>query len=339
VRVAVRTADLISRAGAGDGEAFRELTEPYLRELRVHCYRMLGSFQDAEDALQDTLLAAWRGLGGFEGRASVRTWLYRIATHRCLDARRAASRRPAKGWDVPGVEPPEPTRLGEVVWLEPYPETAGAIDVPLGPEARYEQAESVSLAFVTALQVLPPRQLAVLILRDVLGFRAHEVAGMLDSTVESVNSALKRARASLQRRRPPAAGEGAPAAGSPAEDAIVARFASAWESADVDALVALLTDDVFMSMPPMPFEYEGRELVVRFCASLFDGGRRFDLVPTRANGQPAFGAYLRAPDGLRHGVGLYVLTLAGDRICALTRFENSVLPWFGLPRSLLRHSC
>jgi len=333
----VVTADLIARARAGDGDAFQELTEPYLRELQVHCYRMLGSFQDAEDALQDTLLGAWQSLGGFEGRASLRTWLYRIATHRCLDARRAASRRPAKEWDVPGVEPPEPTRLGEVVWLQPFPDALleGAIDVPLGPEARYEQTESVSLAFVTALQVLPPRQLAVLILRDVLGFHASEVAGMLDSTVESVNSALKRARASLQRRQPPAAGrERPPAAGSPAENAIVAKFVRSWESADLAALVALLTDDVFMSMPPMPFEYEGREVVARFCAGLFGAGRRFDLVPTRANGQPAFGAYLRAPAGIRHGVGLYVLTLAGDRICALTRFDNSVLPWFGLPRSL-----
>jgi len=333
----VVTADLIARARAGDGDAFQELTEPYLRELQVHCYRMLGSFQDAEDALQDTLLGAWQSLGGFEGRASLRTWLYRIATHRCLDARRAASRRPAKEWDVPGVEPPEPTRLGEVVWLQPFPDALleGAIDVPLGPEARYEQTESVSLAFVTALQVLPPRQLAVLILRDVLGFHASEVASMLDSTVESVNSALKRARASLQRRQPPAAGrERPPAAGSPAENAIVAKFVRSWESADLAALVALLTDDVFMSMPPMPFEYEGREVVARFCAGLFGAGRRFDLVPTRANGQPAFGAYLRAPAGIRHGVGLYVLTLAGDRICALTRFDNSVLPWFGLPRSL-----
>ena len=171
----VVTADLIARARAGDGDAFRELTEPHRRELQVHCYRMLGSFQDAEDALQDTLLAAWQGLGGFEGRASLRTWLYRIATNRCLDARRAASRRPAKEWDVPDVEPPEPTRLGEVVWLEPFPDALleGAIDVPLGPEARYEQTESISLAFVTALQVLPPRQLAVLVLRDVLGFHAE----------------------------------------------------------------------------------------------------------------------------------------------------------------------
>jgi RNA polymerase sigma-70 factor (TIGR02960 family) len=330
-------ADLISRARAGDGEAFRELTDPHLRELQVHCYRMLGSFQDAEDALQDTLLAAWQGLGGFEGRASLRTWLYRIATNRCLDARRAASRRPARQWDVPGVEPPEPTRLGEVVWLQPYPDALleGAIGAPPGPEARYEQAEAVSLAFVTALQVLPPRQLAVLILRDVLGFHASEVAGMLDATVESVTSALKRARASLARRLPPAAGrQPPPVAGSPAEDAIVAKFARAWESADISALVALLTRDVFMSMPPMPFEYQGRDVVARFCASLFGAGRRFDLVPARANGQPAFGAYLRGPAGISHGAGLYVLAITGDRICALTRFDNSVLPWFVLPRSL-----
>src|SRR5262245_55152441 len=164
--------DLISKARAGDDDAFRALIEPHRRELQVHCYRMLGSFQDAEDALQDTLLSAWQGLAGFEERASLRTWLYRIATNRCLNARRAASRRPPKEWDVPHVQPPEPTRLGEVVWLEPFPDALlhGAIEMPLGPEARYEQTESISLAFVTALQVLPPRQLAVLILRDVLGF-------------------------------------------------------------------------------------------------------------------------------------------------------------------------
>jgi RNA polymerase sigma-70 factor (TIGR02960 family) len=333
----VAAADLISRAQAGDGGAFRELTEPHLRELRVHCYRMLGSLEDAEDALQDTLLTAWQGLGRFEGRASIRTWLYRVATNRCLDARRAASRRPAREWDVPGVEPPEPTRLGEVVWLQPFPDAllAGGDGIPFGPEARYEQTEAISLAFVTALQVLPPRQLAVLILRDVLEFRASEVAGMLDSTVDSVNSALKRARASLQRRRPEAGDrEPAPAPGSPAEGAVVATFVRAWESADLDAVLALLTSDVFMSMPPMPFEYQGRDVVGRFCAILFGADRRFDLVPTRANGQPAFGVYLRTPAGLGHGTGLYVLTLAGDRICAMTRFESSVLPSFGLPRSL-----
>jgi len=161
------------------------------------------------------------------------------------------------------------------------------------------------------------------------------VAGMLDTTVGSVTSALKRARASLRHRERPAAGRRPPpAVGSPAEDAIVATFVRAWESADLDALVALLTDDVFIAMPPMPFGYEGRDVVGRFCASLFTTGRRFDLVAARANGQPAFGAYLCAPDGIRHATAFYVLTLAGDQICAMTRFEASVLPWFGLPRSL-----
>jgi RNA polymerase sigma-70 factor (TIGR02960 family) len=265
-------AELIARARAGDGGAFKELTEPYRRELHVHCYRMLGSLQDAEDVLQDTLLAAWQGLGGYAAeRASLRTWLYKIATNRCLNALRSSRRRTAKEWDVPGVEPPPSTRLGEVVWLQPYP--GDLLDdvpaVPPGPEARYEQTEAVSLAFITALQLLPPRQVAVLILRDVLGFHASEVAGMLGATVESVNSALKRARASLRRRQDAADGRRpAPAAGSPAEEAVVARFVRAWESADLDGLVALLTDDVIATMPPMPFEYEGREVVARFCATL-----------------------------------------------------------------------
>lgn len=331
------TSELLARARAGDGDAFRQLTEPHHRELQVHCYRMLGSLQDAEDALQDTLLAAWRGFGGFEGRASLRTWLYRIATNRCLNALRSASRRPAKEWDIPGVEPPEPTRRGEIVWLEPFPDTLirDAIDVPIGPEARYEQTEAVSLAFVTALQTLPPRQLAVLVLRDVLGFRTDEVADILDTTAQSVKSALKRARTGLRDHRSATGGRDRPPDhGSPAEDAIVARFVRAWESADVDALVALLVDDVFMSMPPIPFEYEGRDVVAGFCGRIFRAGRRFDLVPTGANGQPAFGAYLRGPGGVSHGTGLYVLTLSGSRIRGLTRFENGVLPWFGLPRSI-----
>src|ERR687886_466308 len=242
------TADLLSRARAGDGEAFRELAGPHRRELQVHCYRMLGSFADAEDAVQETMLAAWQGIGGFtEERASLRTWLYKIATNRCLNARRAASRRPARAWDVSQYEPLVPTPRDEPAWLQPFPDALleGAVDVPPGPEARYEQTEAISLAFVTALQLLPPRQVAVLILRDVLGFRASEVAGMLEATLESANSTLKRARASLQRRQQPAAGhQPPPAAGSPAEDAIVAKFARAWESADLDALVALLTGQI-----------------------------------------------------------------------------------------------
>lgn len=320
------TGDLMSKARAGDGDAFRTLTEPYRTELQVHCYRMLGSLQDAEDALQDTLLAAWQGIGGFQERASIRTWLYRIATNRCLNARRAISRRPAQQWSMPNVEPPEPTRLGEIVWLQPYPD-ALLEDVAADPQARYERNESISLAFITALQTLPPRQIAALVLRDVLGFRSAEVADMLDATVDSVNSALKRARATLQQRPPATPSPGA-------EDAVVTRFVRAWESADVDALVTLLTSDIFISMPPIPFEYEGVDAAIRFCTTVFRSGRRFDLVPARANGQPAFGAYLRSPTGTSHGAGLYVLTLASDRISAMTRFDNTVLPWFGLPRSL-----
>ena len=321
------TADLIARAKAGDGDAFRELTEPFRRELQVHCYRMLGSFQDAEDALQDTLLSAWQGLGSFEARSTVRTWLYRIATNRCLNVLRAAKRRPAKEWDIPSVEPPEPSRLGEVVWLEPYPDA-------FLPEARYEQTEAISLAFVTALQILPPRQRAVLLLRDVLGYHASEVAEILDATVESVTSALKRARATLQQRLPTGDREPPPAADSPAEQALVAKLVAAYESGDVGALVALLTDDVRLSMPPIPLEYDGRDAVAGFFEAVLPR-RAYHLVPTRANGQLAFGAYLRPPTGgRRHGAGLFVFTLAGDRISAVTRFDNSVLAWFGLPQTL-----
>ena len=202
------TTDLTARARAGDADAFRELIEPHRRELQVHCYRILGSAQDAEDALQETLLAAWQGIGGFEERASIRTWLYQVATSRCLNALRAASRRPQMNSPLSGLDLPEPTRLGEVSWLEPYPDVLleGLADGAPGPEARYEATEAISLAFVTALQLLPPRQRAVLILRDVLGFRASETAGILDSTEESVTSALKRARATLGRRAPGAGG-------------------------------------------------------------------------------------------------------------------------------------
>jgi RNA polymerase sigma-70 factor (ECF subfamily) len=292
---------------------------------------MLGSFQDAEDALQESMLAAWRGLQGFDGRASLRTWLYRIATNRCLDALRAGRRRPARQWDIPGIDPPEPTGLGDIHWLEPYPDALlddAAAEAP-GPEAHYERAQSLGLAFVTALQALPPRQLAVLILRDVLGFHADEVADMLETTVESVKSALKRARAGMQRQLP-ADRDPAPERDSTTEHAIVAKFVSAYESADIDALVALLTDDVFLSMPPIPLEYRGRESVGRFFAFVFDLVREFRLVPTRANGQPAFGVYRLAATGAE-AAGLFVLTLAGDRISAVTRFEDSVLPAFGLP--------
>ncbi len=194
--------ELVTRARAGDAEAFAQLTRPHHRELQVHCYRILGSVQDAEDTVQESLLAAWQGLAGFEGRSSVRTWLYRIATNRCLNALRSASRRPPVDLSLPDVELPEPNRPGKVVWLEPYPDRLleEVAERPGGPEARYEAREAISLAFVTALQLLPPRQRAVLILRDVLGFHAEEVAEMLHTTEGSVTSALKRARASLERR-------------------------------------------------------------------------------------------------------------------------------------------
>jgi len=332
------SAELLERARAGDGDAFRQLADPYRRELQVHCYRILGSLQDAEDALQDTLLAAWRGLSAFEERGSIRPWLYRVATNCCLNALRSASRRPRVGWRVPDVEPLEPTRRGEVVWLEPYPDLLleGLPDHAPGPEARFESSEAISLAFVTALQLLPARQRAVLILRDVLGFRAREVAGMLDTTVESVTSALKRARATVGSRLGAGDREPPPPANSPAEAELAARLTRAYETGDVDRLVALLTEDVWVAMPPVPLQYQGLELAARFHTTVtFRQGRTYQLVPTRANGQLAFGAYLRDPrGGPCHAMGLLVLTLTGNRICAITRFDNSVLPRFGLPRSL-----
>lgn len=332
--------DLLTRARSGDGDAFQALTEPHHHELEVHCYRMLGSMQDAEDAVQETLLAAWRGLADFGGRASIRTWLYRIATNTCLNALRTTRRRPVKAWDIAGVEPPEPTRLGETSWLGPFPDSLldRAADVPVGPEARYEQSESISLTFVAALQTLAPQQLAVLVLRDVMGFRAAEVAEMLATTVSSVNSSLNRARANLDRHRSAlASAERRRGVGSEVEESLAARFVEAYESADVPALVELFTDDVFLSMPPLPLEYVGRDSAERFFALLFHPGRRYSLVPTHANGGPAFGAYVVNPDGVRRATGLFVAELAdgrSGRIRALTRFESTELAWFGLPLTL-----
>src|ERR1700760_1429423 len=307
------TGDLLIKAQAGDGEAFRELTEPYRRELQVHRYRMLGSFQDAEDVLQDTMLSAWQGLRTYEGRASIRTWLYRIATNRCLNALRSAARRPAKEWDVIDIEPPDPTRLGEIAWLEPYPDVLGEGSANIvGPEARYEAAEAISLAFITALQLLPPRQRAVLVLRDVLGFSRAETAGMLQTSIDSVASALKRARAALARRPAgPPGPEPPPAPGSPAERELVRQLTEALASGDVASIVSLLAEDVWVRMPPAPFECQGREVAERGLSLLFGRGLRYQLVPTRATGQPAFGLYVRDPrSGVLHAEGLMVLTLA-----------------------------
>jgi RNA polymerase sigma-70 factor (TIGR02960 family) len=329
------TSDLLDRARAGDADAFARLVGPYRRELQVHCYRLLGSAADAEDALQETLLSAWQGLPAFEGRASIRTWLYRVATSRCIDALRSGRRRPAPVTSPPdGLMPPEPTRLGEVLWLEPYPDDllTGIADSAPGPETRYESREAISLAFITALQLLPPRQRAAVLLRDVLGFRASEAARILDITQESVTSALKRARAALERHRP-SAQLPAPPPGSPAERELVERLTAAFESADVDAIIAMMTEDAWLTMPPLPMEYQGRKLAAEFLtATAFRPGWTARLIPARANGQPAFGFYARDPDtGSYYTVGLMVLTLSGTQVSAMTRFDPAVLPRFGLP--------
>ena len=332
------TTDLTARARAGDQDAFRELVDPYQYELQVHCYRILGSAQDAEDALQETLLAAWRGLGDFEQRASIRTWLYRIATSRCLNALRASSRRVTMDGPQSWPDPPQPTRLSDMPWLEPYPDLL-LDQLPggePGPEAHYEAVETISLAFITALQLLPPRQRAVLVLRDVLGFSTAETADILQATLESAASSLKRARATLARRSVVTDGhEPPPAPGSPAERALVRHLTEAYATGDVNAIISLLTEDVWLTMPPVPFEYQGRDVAGRALSLLFGRGLRYRLVATRANGQPAFGIYVNDPrSGVLHANGLMVLTLAGDRISALTRFDNSNLARFGLPRTL-----
>jgi RNA polymerase sigma-70 factor (ECF subfamily) len=328
------TADLVDLARAGDGEAFRRLVGPYERELWVHCYRMLGSVQDAEDAMQDALLAAWQGIAGFEGRASVRTWLYRVTTTRCLNVRRSARRRPPAM--PPGPVPPEPTRLGEVTWLEPCPDDllAGLPDPGPGPEARYEAREAISLAFITAVQRLPPRQRAVLILRDVLGFAAGEVARILGGTEESVTSALKRARATLDRAAPQRHAPSARSAGSEAERELLDRLTHAFESNDVDSLVAMLTEDVLVSMPPVALEFVGLEPVTRFLKMVaFRPGRTRRVTPARANGQPALVVYVEE-SGIWRSLGILVFTLSGDMISAITHFDRSVLPSFGIPDQL-----
>ena len=329
----------LARARGGNGDAFRELTEPYRRELQLHCYRILGSVQDAEDMLQETLLAAWRGLDRFEERASVRAWLYRIATNRCLNALRDTGRRPGSPARPAGSPAPGPASSREPAWFEPYPDALleDLPDAAPGPEARYETRESLALAFVAGLQRLPPRQRAALVLRDVLGFRAAEVADMLDSSEVSVNSALQRARAALESQLPARDRERAPLPRSPRERELVSRFVDAFESADIGRVVALLTEDAWLTMPPEPLEFQGHAAIAEFFRQRsWWGGQAIRLVPTRANGQPAFGYYLRDPGSpLPHAHGLIVLTLAGGQICAITRFgDSSLFPLFGLPRTL-----
>jgi RNA polymerase sigma-70 factor (TIGR02960 family) len=333
----VVNATALARARAGDGEAFRELTDPYRRELHLHCYRMLGSVQDAEDTVQETLLAAWRGLGQFEERASVRSWLHTIATNRCLNELRDAARRPAAAaryqWSAP---PPEPTRRTEPLSLQPYPDALldDLPDAAPGPEARYETREALALAFVAGLQRLPPRQRAVLVLRDVLGYPAAQVAGMLAISEVSVNSALQRARATLAAQPHAASRDSAPAPRSARERRLTSRFADAFEAADTDRLVALLTEDALLTMPPEPLEYQGHAAIAGFFqARPWWGGQAPRLVPTRANNQPAFGYYRSGPHApVTHSI--IVLTLAGDKICAITRFgDDNLFDRFGLPHA------
>jgi RNA polymerase sigma-70 factor (ECF subfamily) len=335
------TTDLIARARAGDHDAFRDLVQGHSRELQVHCYRILGSLQDAEDAVQETLVSAWRNLGEFGQRSSLRTWLYQIATNRCLSMLRADRRRPRIAAPLPEATLPEPAGPGDApFWLEPYPDVL--LDQRPGPEARYETTEAISLAFITALQLLPPRQRAALVLRDVLGYHAAEVAQMLDATQESVQSALKRARATVDNHLADSGSSGtgsrrpARQPGTAAEPRLVARFTGALERADLDALIELLVTDVRLAMPPAMVEYRGIESAQRVLAAVsFRPGRTYRVVPTRANGQPAFGLYLADPHAsVYRAYCLLVITTAGDHITAITSFSTNVMTRFGLPRTL-----
>ena len=323
-------AELVAQAQLGDGDAFGALVDPYRRELHLHCYQILGSVQDAEDTLQETLLAAWRSLDRFEERASVRTWLYKIATNQCLNALRTTSRRPAPlHWSAP---PPEPTRRTEPLRLQPYPD-ALLDELPAsdpGPETRYERREAVALAFVAGLQRLPPRQRAVLVLRDVLGYPAVQAADLLGVSPVSVNSALRRARATLDAQLPATDRDRATAPRSARQRELTTRFADAFEAADLERLLPLLTEDAMLTMPPAPLEYQGHAAIAEFFRTrTYWGDAGAHLVPTAANYQPAFGYYRAGPrEPLARARGLIVLTLADEQIAAITRFE---------PEGLFRH--
>jgi RNA polymerase sigma-70 factor (TIGR02960 family) len=317
----------LDRARAGDEQAFRKLVTPHVGELRLHCYWMLGSVTDAEDLLQETLLAAWRGLDNFAGRSSLRAWLYRIATNRCINAIRDTKRRkPAE--PAPPFHPPEPSRRSEVTWLQPYPDTwlKQAADTGPGPAARYQARETVELAFITARQRLPSRQTAALLLCDVLGFGAAEVAVMLDTSPTAIKGVLQRARASLDQPGATAARPAAPVPGSPQERELARRFARAFTEDDIDGVVALLTDDAWLAMPPAPHEYHGPAAVAAFlrASASSRGHRHVRLVPCRANTQLAFGCYLACPDQpAAYAAGIVVLTLSGNRIRGITRFLDA----------------
>ena len=332
---------LLAAACSGDEDAFARLVAPYRVELRAHCYRMLGSLADAEDALQETLLRAWRGLDRFEGRSSLRSWLYTIATNASL---RIVERRPKRVLPVdygPAADPHADLAvpLTESVWLEPYPDAELGLESELlGPDARYEQRESIELAFTVALQHLPSRQRAVLILRDVLGFSARETAAALGTTPVSVDSALQRAHKTMARCAPARSQQlTVRRLGDRELRALVQRFADAWEQHDVDGLVALLADDAHMTMPPQPSWYEGRDAIATFLGRFpLAPDRRFRLRPSSANAQPALAAYWWS-DRLAayEAESILVLTLRDDRIAEITAFRTpEVFPRFGLPEQL-----
>ena len=328
------TETTLARARAGDGEAFRELIGPYRAELQAHCYRILGSVADAEDVLQEALLAAWRSLGRFDGR-SLRAWLYRVATNRCLNYLRDESRRPQPA-DLPnqGAAWTGLVRSDDPWWLEPYPD-ALLDNAAAGPEARYDARESIALSFVAGLQHLPPQQRVVLVLRDVLGFPAAEVAEILGTTAAAVNSALIRARAGLRPDRDPG---DVPLPKSPVEAAVVERFVDAFERFDLDRLVALLTHDARLTMPPEPFELRGPQAIAGFLRETHFWSQDHKLIPTRANGQPALVFYLADPCApIWRASSFVVLTLRGNQVSVITRFgDRGLLARFGLPRTLPR---
>jgi RNA polymerase sigma-70 factor (ECF subfamily) len=328
----------LEQARAGDERAFRDLTDPYRRELLAHCYRMLGSLTDAEDMLQETLLGAWRGLAGFEGRSSLRSWLYRIATNLCLNAARAGARRiPTE--PIPPFQPPEPTQRDEIRWLQPYPDALleGIADTAPGPEARYSQSEAIELAFVAGLQRMPPRQAATVLLRDVLGFGTEEVAAMLKTSQTAVKGTLQRGRAALENSRN-THDRRTPRPRSAEERELARRFADAYVAADIDGVLTLLTDDAWLSMPPAPHQYHGLDAIRSFLEAsfAFRGERGVYLIPSRANNQSSFASYLsdqRNP--IARPAGLFVLTLAEDHIRAFTRFHyDDLYPVLGFPASL-----
>jgi RNA polymerase sigma-70 factor, ECF subfamily len=334
---------LLAAARLGDESAFERLVAPYRGELQAHSYRMLGSLQDAEDAMQEAMLRAWRGIDRFEGRSSLRSWLYTIATNASL---RLIERRPKRVLPIDYGPPADPhdevgTPLVESVWIEPFPDDRLAADeVSVSPEVRYEQRESVELAFTAALQHLPGRQRAALILTDVLGFSPGEVADALDATPPSIYSALQRARKATEERLTDRSQQETLASlGDDEIREIVDRFMHAWEDADVERMRSLLTDDAVMAMPPWAEWFDGVDAVVDFLPrGPLRAGIRWKLVPIQANGQPAYAAYWTDDDGAFRAEGITVLTLteAGE-ISQITSFRDpELVPRFGLPRAMDR---